>query len=359
MNILKMAASYLNPVQPSYLILFVTSRCNANCGFCFYRQEVSCPDRKSNELTTQEFEMISRKCGNIPYLLLSGGEPVLRDDLFDIISFFVDNAHSQFITVPSNGLAPERSRELFSSLTEKYPNCHFRAAFSIDFDSSVHDVSRGVDGCLLSVLKATDSISELKKKRKNLTMDIVSVYLGSNEQDHTRMRQWVKSRIAPDNHELHLLRPQWPAVTVPGIDTSPFLEEIARYRDESIGRENRKFSAFFRGLNRLYISGLRKVMDGKVLSECTAGRKFAVISETGSVRLCECREDVLGDLRENDYSLKKVLARSKPFIEYVNDNGCTCTWECAVSCNIVCDPRFLPLLFKETASQIFKTSGRA
>lgn len=359
MDIVRMARSYLNKRQPSYLILFVTSQCNAGCDFCFYGEEVACRTRKRLELTADEFRLISKKCGNIPYLLISGGEPVLRDDLAEIISSFIENAHSQFITVPSNGLSPARSRELFSTLTEKYPRCHFRAAFSIDHGDVKHDISRRVAGCLDSVLESAAAINELKKTRKNLTLDIVSIYLNSPGQDHDALRKLVRDRISPDNHELHFLRPEWPAVSHPGCDNSVFLEELARYRKGSSSRESRAFSSFFRGLNSLYIKGLEKVMAGKVLSECTAGRKFTVISETGQVRLCECREDVLGDLRANRYDLKSILARSDSFIKHVNSGKCACTWECAVSCNIVCDPRFAPALFVETVKQMFTSRGVA
>jgi len=359
MNIARIAGSYLSRNQPSYLVLFVTSMCNAKCDFCFYGGEVACSNRKKQELTKEEFRRISEKCGNIPYLLISGGEPVLRDDLFEIISFFVDNAHSQFVTVPSNGLSRERSFDLFSGLTQKYPGCHFRAAFSIDHHDENHDISRGVEGCLESVLETTAAINELKKTRKNLTMDIVSVFLNSPLQNHDSLRQWIREKTAADNHELHLLRPEWPQISHPGHDPREFIKELARYRNASTARENRRFSPFFRGLNSLYIKGLEKIVAGRLLSSCTAGRKFAVISETGQVRLCECRDDVLGDLRANDYDLKKILHKSRGFMKYVRDSGCKCTWECAVSCNLVCDPRFAPSLMVETLKQAMISRKRA
>lgn len=356
MNILKMAQSYLYPNQPSYMILFVTSRCNANCSFCFYGSEVNCSARKKDELTIDEYEALSKKCGNVPYLLVSGGEPVLRDDLFDIICFFIENANTQFVTVPSNGLSGSRSVDLFRKLTRKYPKCHFRAAFSIDFDNTEHDLSRGVEGCLEKVVQTASQVSELKSSASNLTVDVVSVYLNSTMQDHESMRKWVRERIAPDNHELHMLRPEWPEVTRPDIDTRAFLKQVSKYRMASVQKENRTFSPFFRGLNNMYIKGLEKVMAGKHLAACTAGRKFTVISETGKVRLCECREDVLGDLRENGFNLRKILRNSRNFLKYINHDKCSCTWECAVSCNIVCNPKFLPGLLVETARHF--TAGR-
>lgn len=355
MNITAMATSYINPVQPSYLIMFVTSKCNARCNFCFYSENVECNTRKKSELSTDEFSNIAKKCGNVPYLLISGGEPVLRDDLVDIIGFFIENAKTQFVTVPSNGLSPERTERLFSELTAKYPKCHFRAAFSLDFHDQRHDISRGVPGCMEGVLEGATKISKLKETRNNLTLDIVSIYLHDNVMDHLKIRNWVREHITPDNHELHLLRPEWPETSVKGLETDHFLEEMIKYRKNSTSQESRFMSPFFRGLNTLYASGLRKVMKGKWLARCTAGSKFSVIDETGKVRLCECRTEILGDLRQNDYNLLQLLKKSRGYIDHINKSYCTCTWECAVSCNIVCNPKFIPQLILATAKQFLLT----
>lgn len=351
MNLLKMASSYLNPVQPSYLILFVTSLCNAKCSFCFYGDQVASSQRKENELSTGEYEKISKKCGNVPYLLLSGGEPVLRNDLAEIIGFFIENASTQFITVPSNGLSPKKTEKLFSELTLKYPKCHFRAAFSLDYPDKRHDASRQVPGCVDRILEGTGRINQLKKSRKNLTLDVVSIYLHENAGDHEKLRKWVRDSINPDNHELHILRPEWPEIAVEGLDIGLFLREITKYRHASSSMETRYLSPLFRGLNTLYIQGLYKLTQGEWFTKCTAGRKFTVVTELGEVRLCECRTEILGNLRENQYDLMKILKSSTELLNSMNRSKCICTWECAVSCNIICNPRFLPALLKSSIQQ--------
>ena len=272
-----------------------------------------------------------------------------------MVGFFIKNANSQFITIPSNGLSPERSEELFANLTEKYPGCHFRAAFSVDFSNEKHDDIRGVPGCLDSILETTERINNLKQFRNNLTLDVLTVHLHENASIHSELRKWVREKINPDNHELHLLRPEWPNVTVDGLNTDQFLEEIMVYRKASTTREARFLSPFFRGLNSVYIQNLRRIMNGEHISRCTAGRKITVITETGLVRLCEARKEILGDLRENNYDLKIILKRSKGILRAMNRDKCSCTWECAISTNIVSTPTFLPSLLVATVSQFFSS----
>jgi Fe-coproporphyrin III synthase len=356
LNVLRLFGSYVNPCQPSFLVLFVTARCNARCGFCFYGDQLNRPPQERSELSLEEFRRISEHCGNIPYLLISGGEPVLRDDLFEIVSHFIRNAGAQFVTIPSNGLSPERSEELFTRLTASFPGCHFRAAFSIDYPDDRHDRSRGVPHSFESVMDSASRINRLKKTVSNLTLDIVTVYLADNAGDHSKLRSVVQERIAPDNHELHLLRPEWPSVTVPGICTEDFLKELALYRSGSVKRESRYLSPMFRGLNSLYIHNMKSIMSGRRHSGCTAGRKITVIDENGKVRLCEFRTDILGDLRTSGYDLKRILRQksSREALREMHRARCTCTWECAVSTDIITNPRFYPALMKATLRQMGK-----
>jgi len=63
--------SILNPNQVSYMIFYVTNRCNFRCNFCFYSAEIE-KGLKPNEMTVEEirkFEeisFISRSTGLTP-----------------------------------------------------------------------------------------------------------------------------------------------------------------------------------------------------------------------------------------------------------------------------------------------------
>lgn len=71
---------HLPKVYPDGLVINITSRCNQNCPFCFARAN----EYDMHEPSIEEIKkMISGFSGSIIYL--SGGEPTLRADLFDII----------------------------------------------------------------------------------------------------------------------------------------------------------------------------------------------------------------------------------------------------------------------------------
>ena len=354
MGLLSMMPGLLNMKRPSFVILFVTARCNARCSFCFYGDNVR-DASLSEELTAEEYSLISKSAGKVPYLLLSGGEPVLRDDLADIIGYFVENASSRFVTVPSNGLSPERTRTLFESLTSRYPQTHFRASFSVDYADDRHDELRGVKGCLESLKYSAGLISDLRERRDNLSMDVVTVFMGQSAHDLGEVRDFALRELKPNNHELHLLRPDGPGGAPDGIDVDLFLRELHIFGERARSSETRRLSSLFRGINNTFLSAMPRLCRGAWIAPCRAGTKFTVVDELGNVRLCEIRDEVLGNLRDCGYDLISLLRSvdARRTVREMNREKCTCTWECAMSTNVIYSPRFLPGILLRTILELF------
>ena len=349
-----MLPGLFNMRRPSFVILFVTSKCNARCSFCFYADNIA-RHHAEDELTLDEHLSISKSAGQLPYLLISGGEPVLRDDLAEIIGSFIENASSKYVTVPSNGLSPDRTYRLFDSLTSRYPQTHFRASFSLDYADQRHDRVRGVEGCMDSLLIAARRIAELREDRRNLSMDLVTVFIDQSSDDLRALREFADRNIHPNNHELHILRSDSPGGAPESVDIDLFLDELTIFRERTGTKETRDLSALFRGINNTFIISMKRLCRGNWTGPCMAGRKFTVIDEYGKVRLCEIRDDVLGDLRENEYDLIRILrsARTLRKIREMNRSKCTCTWECAMSTNIIYNPRFFPELLYRSVRELF------
>ncbi|MBI4698269.1 MAG: radical SAM protein, partial [Nitrospirae bacterium] len=115
-------------IRWGYLIFFVTNRCNAKCRHCFYWKNLN----KKEELSLDEIENISKKLGTVQVLLLSGGEPVLRDDLPEIISMFIKNNGSKVVSIPTNALLPEEVERVVERLATHFTDITFSINPSID-----------------------------------------------------------------------------------------------------------------------------------------------------------------------------------------------------------------------------------
>ncbi|MHB8806818.1 MAG: GTP 3',8-cyclase MoaA [Anaerolineaceae bacterium] len=85
-----------------YLRLSVTERCTLRCVYC-RKDEGFCP--KAVELSTDDFFRIANTCVNlgIDRIRLTGGEPLLRKDIVDIVKRFSTIDGVAEITMTSNG----------------------------------------------------------------------------------------------------------------------------------------------------------------------------------------------------------------------------------------------------------------
>lgn len=85
--------------QSCCVLLEVTPRCNLHCAYCFADGEGE--DPSLDELKAAIVSI--KQPGNTPLLQLSGGEPTLRDDLPDIVSWARRQGY-EYIQLNSNGL---------------------------------------------------------------------------------------------------------------------------------------------------------------------------------------------------------------------------------------------------------------
>ena len=90
--------------RPYKYFLVVTKNCNSRCKFCKIWQE-----QPKNELTIEEYEKLAKHSKFLKWLNISGGEPTLREDLFDIIRVFVKHCpHLSMVNFTTNGIKPEK-----------------------------------------------------------------------------------------------------------------------------------------------------------------------------------------------------------------------------------------------------------
>jgi radical SAM protein with 4Fe4S-binding SPASM domain len=94
----------------------LTSRCNLDCVHCYVRQGPGMPQQTAELSTGQWLKILAEiaEAGCLD-LLISGGEPLLRDDFLEIYSFA--KRRGFLVTVFTNGtLVGERTVDLFKEL---------------------------------------------------------------------------------------------------------------------------------------------------------------------------------------------------------------------------------------------------
>ncbi len=133
--------------RPVHAALEVTKRCNARCKFCDYWKT-----REENALS--DYSEIIERIGPI-YVSITGGEPLLRKDLEEVISL-IKERNTVYIGMVTNGwlLTEERAKALLDAGVDQI-------AVSLDFPDERHDEFRGLPGLFDRIKKIVPVLSHM------------------------------------------------------------------------------------------------------------------------------------------------------------------------------------------------------
>nr|MDO8110874.1 SPASM domain-containing protein [Candidatus Sigynarchaeota archaeon] len=82
-------------------------------------------------------------------------------------------------------------------------------------------------------------------------------------------------------------------------------------------------------------------------TRCYAQSKMIVLQSNGDVYPCEYLHKCLGNIKNFHYSIQDILEKNREIKDFIKNKNCYCTWECALSNNIVNTPRLYPAVIKE------------
>ena len=135
---------------PSHLLQFskdkkpvvvwnMTKRCNLKCVHCYAQAKGE--TYQSNELSTDEGKKLIDDLARfgVPVILFSGGEPLLREDLPDLIGYATQKGMRAVISTNGTLITEEKAR-VFAQFALSY------VGVSIDGIETVNDAFRGVQG---------------------------------------------------------------------------------------------------------------------------------------------------------------------------------------------------------------------
>jgi MoaA/NifB/PqqE/SkfB family radical SAM enzyme len=137
--------------------LEVTKRCNARCDFCDYWQEQPPAELEDYVEVVKHLRPLS--------VSLTGGEPLLRKDLEQVIGSLRRHFGFLFLSLVTNGslLTPARGLELWNAGLDEM-------SISLDYPDQRHDRERGIPGLAARILTVAP---DLVRAGVNLCFNIV------------------------------------------------------------------------------------------------------------------------------------------------------------------------------------------
>lgn len=140
---------------PNWVNIEVTKRCNARCTFCGYWEEKAPKELADYTDVIKKFKPV--------VVSLSGGEPLIRRDLEDVIRKFRPYCH--YVAMVTNGILLNEQRA--QKLKEAGVN---QISVSLDFLDERHDAVRGVAGLFK---RLSDMLPRLAAAGHNIVLNTV------------------------------------------------------------------------------------------------------------------------------------------------------------------------------------------
>ena len=329
--------------------LEITRRCHLACRHCRGdSRDTVYPDELRLDEITRIIDSIAPAQGPVPILIITGGEPLIRSDVFDIARHAVGRGLRTVLATCGHLLDENTVTRLLDAGIA-------RISVSIDGASaSTHDSFRGVPGAYDAALRGLGTA-----RRLGLPFQVNSTLTALNIDDLEALHDLAVSLGAEAFHPF-LLVPmgRGKALATDALDAAAYedaLARIARIAAVSPLEINPTCSPHYVRVSREVAraegltlpskphghgrtgSGHPPTVNspGRTYRGCLGGQGFVFVSHTGTVQPCGFLELPAGELRETDYDLGRIWAESPLFNElrdrdsYTGDCGsCQYLWVC-------------------------------
>ncbi len=352
----------VRPKRLKLVIFFVTSLCNGKCRTCFYWEELN----QRGDLTWGEIKKLSATMPHSTDLWLSGGEPMLRKELTDILHLFYVNNSIRWTNLPTNGLLPERTAEWVARICTENPELHLDLNVAMDGLYAMQDSIRAVPGNFAKTLETLEAIQPCRSKFTNLRVNVNTVICADNFDQILNIAEFVKNNCAVDGHYFNIIRGN---AKDAGLKRIPIERLPALYREiQTIYRHYaptllRQLDGIQETLGEIYYQGTLALHNKIQLKNmesphpwpmpCTASETSLVIDFNGDVRACELRSKVsnVRDFGCDFAKLWETQARLEETDSIARDQ-CWCTHVCFIHDSLRHSPKALlydvPLSYLES-----------
>ena len=265
----------------------ITRKCNLKCSHCYIN---ATKEELREELTTEEAKCLMDQIADVsrPLLVLSGGEPLLRKDIYELIRYGA--AKGFRMGLGSNGSLIEED------VAKKLKDAGVKTV-SISLDSCVpekHDDFRGVEG---SWLRAVNAIKALKKNGILVQVNTTVTQANHGEIDEIMS---LAEHLGVENFHLFFLVPTGRGTKLADISPAQYEGMIkSTFAKTSKHRLNVKPSCapqFMRIAKNMGLD-MRQWIRG-----CIAGLYYCRVFPNGDITPCPYLPVKLGNIREKAFS---------------------------------------------------------
>jgi len=309
---------------PQLLVLDITHSCNLSCRIC----DIWKTHDKEKDIDISFIKkMLSQAKGmGIKEIALSGGEPLLRKDIFDIFDY-ARKIRIKNLGVLTNGILVEKYMERLKPFLKDNTISPVVSLDSLTPD--IHNNIRNSDSAWQGAMEGIRLLSLFKKAHRRINFNVIAIILNQNMEGLLELARFMKSSDA-NTLQFQPLLPNNLRMAERKKSIFWVSEERLSVLDQTID-EIVEFKKQHPGFIRNSVKNLfliKKYYRGSVTTDdsgCFSAQKTVLVSNEGKCTTCF---SVYGDIKRQN--LKEVLedkARGKAL-----DRVKKCQWPCLLPC---------------------------
>ena len=315
----------LTPLEtPPYLVLFVNSACELSCEHCSEHAQLNQPD----DLRMSEIVKLSEELGQLESLHITGGEPLLREELAAICTQFIRNNGLRHLSLSTSGFHVARTSRTVERILAQSELEHCVVELSIDGTPDFHNRFRGNPRSFDNAIQTYYGLAAIARRDARLRLRVVSTATRDNLDEIERLSQYLYERCPQlERHSVNLLQGERRRSNLRAPDLGRFIALTQRvqslWSDRARAPQQRVTEPV------LSWARTRGLITREQVVPCKAGVLSAVVHANGDVGVCEtdAAHPRLGNLREHNFRELWSSPQAQKARTMIRTKQCACVNE--------------------------------
>lgn len=308
--------------RPIAVSFELTHSCSCNCLHCDHGGRL----KKEKHLLPEDYRRLERELSPV-ILQLSGGEPLLRPDILEVVEAVKEDTGLPYVIVVSNG--SELSEELYLKCLEKGVN---QFSVSLDFPDSRHDEFRRYKGLYQHLSEVIPRITSHGYGNIVMNTAITRWNLPHLEECYRKAREWGASISFSAYTSKRTGESEYDIRTEEDLGLlKRTIDRLVELKENSGGIVNSIWT-----LNGTYDFFLNNGAPG-----CKAGERYMVVNPDGTMRPCS--------MHDHQFEDRKTMVQ-----QFVKNNNCDA---CYVSIRAYLSEGYWTLLSDNVRERVLKSNS--
>jgi len=278
--------------KPKAITIANTDTCQSHCVTCNGWRDYDA--KKAEELPLEQWEHIFKKMhdwlGNYTFIF-SGGEPFMRDDIFEMIEFATGLGDT--VNIITNGLGLKNKCEKLINSSVNVITISLNSIKNPD----IHKISRGLENSFKRTIDVIQTLTYLNRKyQKGKTIALSTILMPENLNEVKPLAEFAKIENIGISFQLLDDGSAFVPPANNNDNNSEYFEDITNKTIETINLIEQLKEEGYPIYNTIpQLEAFKKLITGsKEINEiiCRVGDRNFAISARGEARICFCMDDI-------------------------------------------------------------------